>query len=81
MQLQQPSPGAVDPDDRTMAGDGLKLPRAKELARLVFGEDLDALAGETVSKSFPSALQLVSSFPSPRLLFTPGQIQQQALGM
>ena len=25
---------------------GLKLPRARELARLVFGEDLEALAGQ-----------------------------------
>ena len=38
---------AVDPDDKTMTVDDLKLPRAKELARLVFGEDLEVLAGLT----------------------------------
>ena len=36
---------AVDPDAKAMDKGGLKLPRARELARLVFGEDLEALAG------------------------------------
>ena len=36
---------AVDLDAKEMDEGGLKLPRARELARLVFGEDLEALAG------------------------------------
>lgn len=37
---------AVDPDAKAMEEGGLKLPRARELACLVFGEDLEALAGQ-----------------------------------
>lgn len=44
---------AVDLDDKTMTENDLKLPRAKELARLVFGEDLEALAGLTGFSSHP----------------------------
>ena len=36
---------AVDPDDKAMSEDALRLPRATELARMVLGEDLEALAG------------------------------------
>ena len=36
---------AVDTDDKAMSEDALRLPRATELARMVLGEDLEALAG------------------------------------
>ena len=35
-----------------MAEGGLKLPRAKQLARLVFGEDLEALAGQNTPSTW-----------------------------
>lgn len=44
---------AVDPDDKTMTVNDLKLPRAKELARVVFGEDLEVLAGLPGTSSHP----------------------------
>ena len=48
---------AVDPDAKAMEEGGLKLPRARELARLVFGEDLEALAGQSVVPPAHSAFR------------------------
>jgi hypothetical protein len=41
---------AVDPDDKSMAEDEWRLPRARELAHMVFGEDLELAAGDTLDR-------------------------------
>ena len=55
--------GAVDPDAKAMSEGGLKLPHARELARLVFGEDLEALAGQGSSPApgLPACTELYSA--------------------
>ena len=55
---------AVDTDDKAMSEDALRLPRATELARMVLGEDLEALAGgpalqQDASQEYPGKCDTV----------------------
>lgn len=43
---------AVDPEDKNVTEDEWALPRAKELAQMVFGEDLEEAAGDTLDRNF-----------------------------
>jgi hypothetical protein len=43
---------AVDPEDRSVTEDEWALPRAKELAQMVFGEDLGEAAGDTLDRNW-----------------------------
>ncbi|CAL8464574.1 g4109 [Coccomyxa elongata] len=42
----------VDPEDKNVTEDEWALPRAKELAQMVFGEDLEDAAGDTLDRNF-----------------------------